>query len=149
MDPLDGTTLTVACLVRDAQGWVAQAYVDVDRALRAPNGDPVPGNPQVLFVDLGSRDRTCALLEGYRGKDPRLEVLALPRGTPRAHVLQAVAEAARGDRVVVVPGPGALDADALARILRDLTRCRATRARGRAAWGFRRDPAVARRARVA
>ncbi len=129
--------LLVVCPVRDAQGTVAQTYVDVDRALRY-----VPVRARIVFVDCGSGDRTQEVLEEFRRKDGRLGVLSLPAGSGEPEAL-AAAEAAQGAQtVIVVGGPGVVTPSSLRNLLGTLGRGTAPSRRPGGVWGYRREQAA-------
>ncbi|MBI4230333.1 MAG: glycosyltransferase family 2 protein [Planctomycetes bacterium] len=125
----------IVCPVRDAQGTVAQTYVDVDRALRYAGV-----RARIVFVDRASGDRTRELLEEYRRKDPRIRVLALPEVGGDAGVLEA-AEAGSATAIVVVPAPGAATPAAFRAVLGALGRGADVPRRRGGVWGYRRPPA--------
>jgi rSAM/selenodomain-associated transferase 2 len=71
----------------------------------------MPGVHEVLVVDGGSRDRTCAVVEG----EPRVRLLHAPRG--RALQMNAGAQAATGDVLLFLHADVALPPEAVGHIL--------------------------------
>jgi glycosyltransferase involved in cell wall biosynthesis len=67
--------------------------------------DGVPGGPhEMVFVDDGSTDRTCEVLEEAARRDPRIVVLSLSRNFGHQAAITAALDHVTGDATVVMDG---------------------------------------------
>ena len=85
--------------VFNEQGNVEELYRQVRREL-----DPLGVTYGFLFVDDGSRDRTVAIIEDLRDKDPRVNVLSFTRNFGHQAALLAGLEHSTGDCVITMDG---------------------------------------------
>ena len=79
-----------------------EAVLEAFHARLAATLDRLPLRSEILFVNDGSRDRTLALAEALRARDPRIAVLDLSRNFGKEIALTAGLHHARGDAVVVI-----------------------------------------------
>ena len=85
--------------VFNEEGNIEELYRQVVAAL-----EPLGVTFGFLYVDDGSRDRTVAILEGLRAKDPRVNYLSFTRNFGHQTALLAGLEHSTGDAVVTMDG---------------------------------------------
>jgi glycosyltransferase involved in cell wall biosynthesis len=106
-------SVTVIVPAHDEEGVIA-ARLDNLLALDYP-----PDQLEVVVASDGSTDRTDAIVEGYAARDPRIRLLALPRGGKLAALNRAVGESAR-DVVAFSDANSSWAPDALRKLMRNL-----------------------------
>jgi glycosyltransferase involved in cell wall biosynthesis len=89
-------SVVVPCF--NEQDVIATTHARLAAALRA-----IPGaEPEILYVDDGSRDRTLELLRGLAAGDGAVRVVALSRNFGHQKAITAGLESATGDAVVLI-----------------------------------------------
>lgn len=89
-------SVVVPCF--NEQDVIAATHTRLAAALRA-----IPGaEPEIIFVDDGSRDRTLELLRGLATADASVRVVALSRNFGHQKAITAGLESATGDAVVLI-----------------------------------------------
>jgi glycosyltransferase involved in cell wall biosynthesis len=89
-------SVVVPCF--NEQDVIATTHARLAAALRA-----IPGaDPEIIYVDDGSRDRTLELLRGIAASDASVRVIALSRNFGHQKGITAGLESAAGDAVVLI-----------------------------------------------
>lgn len=124
----EAPTLTVAIAVHDEAAHVAERIEDA--LAQASSGARIT---EILIGSDGSTDATEAIVASLAGRDPRVRLLALPRGGQTA-TQAALFEAARGDVVVLTDAETRFAPGCLAELSKALRDSRVGCATGRLEW---------------
>jgi dolichol-phosphate mannosyltransferase len=96
--PTGRAKIAVVAPCYNESAGIRQFYAELKQALaQCPDCDP-----QIIFVDDGSRDGTLAILDELAREDPHVRVLALSRNFGHQLALTAGLDAADGDAVVMM-----------------------------------------------
>jgi dolichyl-phosphate beta-glucosyltransferase len=83
---------------------------------------PADSATELIVVDDGSTDDTCAVAEQIAGRDPRVRVLRAGSNHGKGFAVRTGMLAAKGDRVVFTDADGSYGPEAVERVVRALDR---------------------------